>query len=354
MRFTVTSSINQIEPMLEVKNKTPFSAIITPSLDKHGHNYVVVIIKGAFDIHQRGAALVISDAQQPPQMSDVFYGEPGKSSVKYEADIAPIKKSPDIVLNGYAYAPSGRQVATVDASLQIGCYKKVVRVFGDRFWQKNNLQWQATQPRKFERMQLIYEKAYGGGVRAKDDQSFLEYCAYNPVGEGFVGQKGDGMREGLALPNLEDPAHLIQFWDDRPNPVGFGFIGRSWAPRLAYAGTYDEQWQRERMPLLPLNFEERYYNGAHPDLILSEPLSGGEEVVATNLSESGLLSFTLPKYRLTATALIKGKAITIAAIMDTVVVEPDDLRVWIIWRAIIPCARQFLYIDNVALDWRTM
>lgn len=340
--------------MLEIKNKTPFSTMLAPSLDKYGHNYMVVIIKSIFDIHQQGAALVMVEEQEPPQQSDIYFGEAGKSSVKYEADIAPIKTAPDIVLNGCAYAPAGRQVTMLDASLQIGRHKKIIRVIGDRVWQKNNLQWQPTQPKKFERMLMIYENAYGGSVQIQGSPPVFEYCAQNPIGKGFVGAKGQGIQDGLALPNIEDPTHLIQYWDDRPTPVGFGFLGRSWQPRITYAGKYDQQWQQERMPLLPMNFDDRYYNGAHPDLILPSPLSGGEEVVATNLSESGLLKFSLPKFRLKASALIKGKLAVSEPVMDTVVIEPDRLRVGVTWRAIFPCAKQFLYVDTITLDWRAM
>lgn len=338
--------------MLEIRNKTPFNASLIPSLDKHGQNYAVIIIKGTFDIHSRAAALVIIDEQQPLQQNDVFYGEPGISSIQYEADVAPIKQAVDIVLNGHAYATAGHQVSAIEASLQIGQHKKTVRVIGDRTWQKDNLLWRQTSPEKFARMPLVYENAFGGVAQIANDQTAMEFCAYNPVGKGFVGTKGQGMKEGLALPNIEDPAHLIQYWDDCPIPVGFGFIGRNWQPRLAYAGIYDKQWQQERMPLLPMSFDDRYNNGAHAHLVLPGAIAGGEEVIATNLSESGHLKFTLPRYRFMARAMIKGKTVAYAPIMDTVVIEPDAMRVLITWRVAIPCANQFLYIDNVTLDWK--
>lgn len=342
--------------MLEIRNKTPFSATLIPSLDKHGQNYAVIIIKGTFAIHPRAAALVINEQQQPPHQNDVFYGEPGKSSIKYEADIAPYKPAMDIVLNGHAYAPAGYQVAAVDTTLQIGPHRKTIRAIGDRVWQKENLLWQPTAPQKFERIPLIYENAFGGAVQTgaapAANSSAVEFCTHNPIGKGFVGSKGQGIREGLALPNIEDPAHLIQYWDDCPAPVGFGFIGRNWQPRLPYAGTYDKQWQQERMPLLPMDFDDRYSNAAHPHLIFPGPIAGGEEVIATNLSESGHLKFTLPRYRFLATAMIKGRASVCVPAMDTLVIEPDAMQVLITWRVAIPCAKQFLYIDNITLDWR--
>lgn len=338
--------------MLEIRNKTPFNVTLIPSLDKYEQNYAVVIVKGSFDIHPRAAALVIVDEQQPLLQSDVFYVEPGKSSIKYEADIAPLKKAIDIVLNGNVYAPSDHQATVVDASLQIGQHKKNIRAIGDRVWQKDNLLWRQTSPQKFSRMPLLYENAFGGALQIDTDQTSAEFCAFNPIGKGFVGTKGQGLKDGLALPNIEDPTNLIQYWDDCPPPVGFGFIARNWQPRLTYAGIYDKQWQQERMPLLPMSFDERYYNGAHPDLLLPTAIIGGEEVVAINLSESGYLKFTLPRYRFLATAVIKGKSVTYAPVMDTVIIEPDTMKVSINWRIAIPCANQFLYIDNVTVDWK--
>jgi hypothetical protein len=344
--------------MLEIRNKTPFNTLLVPSLDKQGYNYAVIIIKGTFTIHQRGAALVIADEQLPPQQSDIFYGAPGKSSVRYESDIAPIKREADIILNGHAYVPAAHPATSVDASLQIGSYKKSIKAIGDRVWQKHNFQWQHSSPQKFERMPLVYENAFGGiAQQIGQDNSNIEFCAYNPIGKGFVGAKGQGLIEGLALPNVENPTQLIQYWDDCPMPVGFGFIGRNWQPRLDYAGTYDQLWKQDRMPLLPLNFDERYYNGTHSDAISSNTMSlntlaAGEEVIANNLSESGYLKFTLPRYRFIATAKIKGETTAYTPVMDTLIIEPDELRVLITWRVAIPCTNQFLYIDNVTVNWR--
>jgi hypothetical protein len=338
--------------MLDIQNKTPFTTTLIPSLDKHGHSFAVAIIKGTFRIHDRAPALVIAEEQQPMLPTDVFYGDPNKTSMKYEADIAPIKTSPDVILVGHVHAPEGRPISILDTSLQVGAHKKIIRVFGDRVWQRDNLRWQASSPQPFERIALTYENAYGGAIPAPTDNETVEFCTFNPIGKGFVGNNGRALREGLPLPNLENPTHLIENWYDKPTPVGMGFIGRSWQPRINYAGTYDQTWQKERMPLLPLDFNEKYYNGAHPDFQLAAPLIGGEEVVATNLSELGLIRFTLPRYRFTANVSIKGRSTTYHSVMDTILIEPDIGQVQLTWRVAITCARQFLYIDKITVDWR--
>lgn len=338
--------------MLDIQNKTPFTTTLIPSLDKHGHNFAVIIIKGTFAIHHLAPVLVIAEEQQPMNPKDIFYGDPNKTSVKYEADIAPAKISPDVILVGHAYAPSDRPISILDTSLQIGTYKKAIRVFGNRFWQRDNLAWQPTPPQTFERIPLIYENAFGGAIPSADNEA-AEFCTLNPIGKGFTGRDGQALRDGLPLPNLENPNQLIEEWDHNPAPVGLGFIGRNWQPRLNYAGTYDQIWQQERMPLLPLDFNEKYYNGAHPDFQLATPLVGGEEVIATNLSESGLLKFNLPRYRFAVTLHVRGRNNTYQPVMDTVLIEPDNERVQLTWRVAVPCARQFLHIDKITVDWRS-
>src|SRR5262245_21222552 len=98
----------------------------------------------------------------------------------------------------------------------------------------------------------------------------------------------------MALPILEDPRALIKTPRDTPAPTGFGFLGRAWQPRLAFAGTWDERWRQDRCPLLPLDFDERYHNGAPADQIATPHLAGGEPVAVTGASPRGELRFDLP------------------------------------------------------------
>jgi hypothetical protein len=337
--------------LLQVNNHTPFAVQLTPALDQHGQNYAVLVIKGTFEIRPRTQVLVIADEQLPPMQKDVFYGEPGKTSLRYEADVAWIKPAVDVVLNGHAYPPNQRPASAIDAGLQVGGRTHVVRVFGDRHWEKVGLRWQPSSPARFERMPLSYEHAYGGSFPA-DDRLPGDRCAENPVGKGFIGAQGQGLEEGAALPNVECPQTLIREWDDRPKPVGFGFVARDWQPRLGYAGTYDKQWKHTRMPLLPGDFDKRFNNSAHPDLTFPEGLPNEARIALHNLSESGTLSFSLPGYQFRVSALIKSSQVESSVRMDTVLIEPDDNRVLITWRAAIPCAQQFLYVDRVSVDWR--
>ena len=53
------------------------------------------------------------------------------------------------------------------------------------------------------------------------------------------------------MKHLEDLRRPIRTLGDRYVPQGFGFIAPHWEPRVGFAGTYDEAWQKNRAPHLP-------------------------------------------------------------------------------------------------------
>jgi hypothetical protein len=160
------------------------------------------------------------------------------------------------------------------------------------------------------------------------------------VGVGFVGRHG-AIQEGAPLPNLENPREPITGPTDRPAPVGFGFIGPHWEPRNRYAGTYDDAWQRQRMPLLPDDFNRRFYSAAYPSLALQGFLSGGEPVEVLNASRHGPLRFLLPSAHPFATIRMKaGATHRLGMALDTVMVDTDEDRLLLIWRGSLPIERR--------------
>ena len=337
--------------MLEVRNHTPLTATLIPGLDKQGSDYAVVIMKGKFIITPGQTRLQFSEEPAPIVQQDEYYGEPDKTSVRYESDVVTYKRGTDIIVNGHAYAAGGRAAYSVDTSVQVANRNKQCRVFGNRVWEKSSqsvMTLAPGQPEPFEKIPMLYELAFGGVEIVKNGDAIPEFCASNPIGKGFIGKKKSSI-EGMPLPNIEDPRHLIKKWDDRPPPAGFGFIGRAWQPRVALAGTYDEQWKKTRLPLLPNDFDDRYFNGAHPDLITEDFLNNGERITLTNLSESGDLQFDLPIWNEPVTVFLKGNKEIYQSILDTVVIEPDTNSVLVTWRVTIPCNRQFLYVDTVII-----
>jgi len=322
--------------VLELRNETPFAAAMVPGLDKTGLETLTVVIKGTFRWVPGQTALVLADEQRAISFTDTFFGEPGASSVQYEADTAPAKSGTDVVLVGHAV--SARPVRELDVMLTAGPVAGVARVFGDRVWRRVFGSWKPSEPVPFYRMPLVYERAFGG----KDEPR-------NPVGRGFFAHHTQAHIEGTELPNIEDPRALLTSPEDRPAPVGFAFVSRAWMPRRAYAGTYDEHWRTERFPFLPDDFDARYFDAAPTNLVTREPLRGDEPVVVTNVSEQGDFRFSVPRRSLSVAILMKGKALVHVPALATLLMEPDDARVSLTWRVTVPCPRQFLYIEHVRI-----
>jgi hypothetical protein len=303
---------------------------ITIATDKHGHEHVLAVAKGTFSIRPDGTC-VLAEKQQPLVNADEPYGEPGLSSVRYESDYATHKPKTDVVLNGTAYAPSGRPATSVDVTLELGTIRKSVRVYGDRVWERAILRrFSPSSPVPFTTMPLLYERAFGGSDADKDGQR-QAFETRNLVGIGF----NAGLREkveGTPLPNLEDPHNPIKDYRDTPRPMALGFVSRSWQPRCRYAGTYDQAWLDSRFPFLPLDFDDRYFQGA-PEDQTCDYLQGGEVVKLTNLTPEGRLEFRLPTVAVPVKLRYASHYQDLPSVLDTVIIEPDARRCLLVWRA---------------------
>lgn len=333
--------------MWQVDNRTPFAAERAWVRDRDGQEIWLVAVKATFDILPDGSTEVA--AEQPPVLrAPVYHGEPGKSSIKYEADLVLTKKTTDITVVGNAHAPGGRPIAQMDAGFRIGPVQKLVRVFGDRRWGA----LEPGEPAPFVTMPLVYERAFGG-VDAQSDQPERDWDWRNPVGCGFAA-KGANL-DGQPLPNLEAADRLIQARGDRPAPTGLGPIGAHWQPRAALAGTYDENWMSTRQPLLPDDFDEHFFQCAPADQQAPQFLLGGEPVALLNLCPLGNLRFTLPKLYLGfETRFYDGSSeIHKQRKLHSVILEPDFPRVSLVWHSALPCHHKVQKLERTVVSRKT-
>lgn len=317
--------------MWQVDNQTPFAAERGWVRDRNGAEIWLVAVKATFDIKADGTTEV--SKQQPPVLRmPEYHGEPGKSSIKYDADLVLTKRATDVIVVGHACAPAGTAVTQLDAGFRVGPIQKVLRVFGDRTWGA----FGSTAPQPFEKMPLVYERALGGiDLKSKSPEKDWEWR--NPVGTGFAVSGRNAT--GLKLPNIEDPTNLISSWADRPAPAGFGVIAGHWQPRVALAGTYDDHWMQTRQPLLAEDLDDRFFQGAPADQQTPEFLRGGEPVALLRLTPVGDLRFLLPKlYFGFETRFYDGsREIHKTRKLHTVILEPDFPRVSIVWHTVLPC-----------------
>jgi hypothetical protein len=219
----------------------------------------------------------------------------------------------------------------------VGPITRTIRVFGPRHWKAGLLTTSMSEPEEFTKMPLTFENAFGGKDATHKDSSRHGWEPRNPVGKGFrvnplnEPEKGKGL-DGWPLPNLEDPGALIRSWKDRPAPAAPGFVCRSWAPRVAYAGTYDEAWVSQRCPIVPADFDNRYFNAAPPGQVCPGYLKGGEPVSLTHVTPEGRLAFALPRVRLGLEARCLNQTLRRDLVLDTVVLDTDRMRCSLVWR----------------------
>jgi hypothetical protein len=207
--------------------------------------------------------------------------------------MVPFKPRADVVLVGHAYAAGGKPVTHLAVGIRVGKLRRAMIVFGDRTWRYQVIGSPTiSDAEPFTRMDLVYERAFGG-----IDSPAALYCKENLVGVGFIGKNSRASVDGKPLPNLEDPDNPIRSWNTHPKPVGFGFYGRGWMPRLQYAGTYDENYRNEVAPAMPKDFSYDLFNGAHPALQVAPYLRGDEEVELINVSRESPLRFRLPGFK---------------------------------------------------------
>jgi len=330
-----------------VDNRTPFAAERGWVRDRDGAEVWLVAVKCTFGVKADGSTEVSAD--QPPVLRvPEYHGEPAKSSLKYEADLVLTKTTTDVIVVGHAYAPGGRPVTEMEAGFRVGPVQKVLRIVGDRRWTANGV----SPPSPFVKMPILYERAFGGmdGTSANPER---DWEWRNPVGTGFVVAREKAT--GVALPNIEYPDQLMRSASDRPRPAGFGAIGGHWQPRVAYAGTYGDEWKKNRDPLLPDDFDTRFFQCAPEDQQAPAFLRGGEPVVLYRLTPLEDVRFSLPKVFLGfETRFLDGTSERhMERRLHTVILEPDFPRVSLVWHAALPCHFKVYKLERTIVTLKT-
>ncbi|RZJ10560.1 MAG: DUF2169 domain-containing protein [Rubrivivax sp.] len=329
--------------MWQVDNRTPFAVERSWVRDRDGTEIWLVAVKATFDILPDGSTQIAQE--QPPVLRlPEHHADPTGSSIKYDADLVLRKTTTDILVVGHACAPDGQEVTQLDCGFKVGPVQKILRVFGDRRWGS----FGPSAPQPFSRMPLTYERAYGG-VDRKSSKPDRDWDWRNPVGTGFA--VADRHAVDLPLPNIEYPEQLIRSWRDRPPPAGFGAIASNWQPRVGFAGTYDQRWQKTRAPLLAEDMDERWYQCAPADQQAAEFLRGGEPVILHNLHPRRRIEFKLPRLYLGFdTRFYDGsRELHRERALHTVILEPDFPRVSLVWQSALPCHFKVHKLDRTVV-----
>ena len=375
-------------------NPLPFPSLIFQGFDAQQRLCEILVVRGTFHLSKDG--LLKPAAEQSPLVeTDEYFGEMHRSSLRQESDLVPFKPRCDVIVNGTGFAPEGKPTVSFTVGVEITAapaegeesgpllLHKELLITAPRRWEKNRLgQWRLSAPlASVTRLPLRYEAAYGGdcriaaddpdGRRIKPEQRLTQEqrnahpdgpdgaplaqaaCESNPLGQGFAPPwylQAKAVTT-LTAPQIDDPRSPLTAFGQEAPPQGFGLIARTWQPRLRHAGTYAPDWFEERWPDLPEDFDPAFWNGAHPDLQMPY-LSGEEHIRLTRLTPDGSLRFRLPG-TLPPVQIVRedGGRGSEALRLDTLIIEPDEDRVVIVWRAAIPTLPEILQLETLMPEW---
>lgn len=325
-------------------NTTGMLAELSVATDENAHDYCVVVVKGTFNTSASGQ-LTLAEVQSPLVTADEHFGAPESSSVRYECDFALEKPMTDVLVVGMAVAPGGKPVEQLPVRLDVNGRVKDLIVHGERRWVATRNGIVASEAAAFVEMPISFDRAWGG----QDDSLGPDRTVVEPrnlAGVGFHPHRAPNQIDGLPMPNVESVARPISSPRDSHAPVGLGCVGRSWQPRIALAGLYDQRWRKERAPFLPADFDPRFYQCAPEDQQFPH-FRGGETLRCENMAAQAVVEFVIPSRNVVTRFRFHDGDAEERAVLDTVTLEPHLGRAMLVWRARVRLRKKLTALQEI-------
>lgn len=314
-----------------LNNNTPFAANHTFLADREGADNYVLCVKATYDIDDDGLCQP-SRVQVPPDYAPRHLDPSKPSTMLGDTDFDFMKPGTDILVIGNAVNPEPESRREVDIGFSVGSVSKRLRVVGERIWLHGAVSPVLSAPAPFRELPVVWENTFGG-IAWPEDGSHVD--SRNPIGTALAsGTKGI---EGLKAPSVFVPGEAYSSWNHRPRPASFCAIERHWMPRRQYAGTYDDDWVKNRAPLWARDLDDRYFMAAPADQQCYPYLNGNEEVRVINMTTSGFLGFKLPVFRPYADLTINRSTKQIRLHISTLTIFPTQRRFSVSWSGSLNC-----------------
>lgn len=365
---------------MRLRNLTPFHVLAFQGVDPEDEELHVVVMRVGYQLvpgngqFTHRAELLQGDDAVELAMEDEPWGEVHASSWKAESDLAPMKTACDVIVNATTRAPDGRAAPRWETRVRISdrddhaLLDKTLSACGPRWFEESPDGWSLSAPEPITELAMRWEHAFGGASLLRDEDAppdappeLNEVCYLNPLGKGWIEERHfDALRDRprrLPAPQIEKPGEelrapvIARHPDGEPDakamkaiaskyghrPAGLGVVGRAWTPRLQKAGTYDRQWEEERWPMLPRDSDFGYWNAAPEDQQIDFPPTDFR-LELSNLAREARVSVEMPGHRALVVAYRDEGPFAIEMAPDTILVDTDEMRVDIVFRAFFPIA----------------
>lgn len=339
------------EPRLQsVSNQTPFRIFECQKMGVGRRFFDTVVIKATFSF--ASGRITFAEEQLPIALADEPWdiANAERSSLKRAGEVLLTKPTTDVIVTGTARSPGGEPRKEWDCAVEVRrggetLFAHRAQALGPRAWRHTNAAgWTLTEPELTREVPIRYELAYGGAYTEPGDSPEPVWVVYrpNPSGTGFFDERTMDTSSEYRAPQWQTRARPVTRFNHEVPLCGFGPVARPWASRLGYAGTYDDAWikktreetARGMLSDYAADFDPRFFQCAHPDLIAPSYLVGDEVIALTGLVAEGALdTLELPALRVNA-ALRDGKGDLSERPLplDTVHIDLDAATMSLCWR----------------------
>ncbi|MDX9787846.1 MAG: DUF2169 domain-containing protein [Desulfobacterales bacterium] len=299
---------------MDLDNGTPFPAVFMNTIISEERMLGAVVVKAVFRIKDN--ALVSDEGPPWPVGGMPFKTEYGD----LEGETPFLRDGADLIVLGNAY-PSQDTAGFVNVTIQAGKFAYGINVFGDRTWVRHRPDEPLipSTPEPFSCIPLVWERAYGG--KAQVDAGEMPFAA-NPAGRGFFIE--ESAAEGGLLPNLEDPDHPIQTWQDQPDPRAPGPYPKEWSLRAHRAAEFNTEGPVPRL----IKLKPAYFNNANPHLVLKPAPTPGEIIMVNNVQpKGGGCQFAIPELSFHVYVQLQDRPYVFPAHLDSIILLTEEKRV---------------------------
>lgn len=324
----------------EVENRTGFAHLAFDKMGKGCRFYDVIVCKAGFVLEAGTLGAQVVPA--PIVLSDRYWDEAaaGHSSIRAAGDVLLYKPGTDILLTGSArnHEPAASWLGGIGVVRQgQTVVQHGMRLYGPRAWQYSRWRgWQLGAPGVTEDVALRHELAYGGVQHGSD--GVARAWAPNPAGQGFLDARTLDQAQAYPAPQIETPDMPLKRMNGDYPLAAPAPLARFWPQRTRFGGTYDAVWQAQfennPVPDYPPDFDYRFFQCAHPNLVSPQHLHGDEQInLAGLLPQPGRLQLRLPGMAIHAHLFAaNGRQLVREMLLDTVHIDLDARHVALTWR----------------------